>query len=74
VQYVVLVTAIIPQFYCTMLLLQYAVVVCVCVCVRHRNMQIMPHNSSGNLFFLIPKTTTKFEWDHPLQGHQMRVG
>jgi len=58
--------------------------VCVCLCLsvtlwyyikmaKCRIMQIMPHDSQGSSF-LVPKIMAKFEWEQPIQGHQMQVG
>jgi len=40
---------------------------------KHRITQTTPHNIAGTSF-LMPKISTKFDRDHPLQGRQMQVG
>ena len=52
-------------------------ILCLLYCIKmakHRIMQIVPHDGSGTLSFLMPKITTKFERDHSLRGQQMQVG
>ena len=40
---------------------------------KHRNMQMMLHNSPRDSIFVVQTFLGKFEWVHPQRGHQMQV-